>query len=362
MKKNQEMSNAEHRAWIKRREFLKLGGAGVVGMLVAASTTDGVFAQDATPDMANIQSNLEKIRFSTYNQNYIPAWPLAIARAKGYFEEVGFEEVEYILSDQNVAGLIGGSVDIGHNDTDQWISSSHASGVPMKVISIFRQKEFWIMGVREGIDGPEDLVGARITGGSLENRNTWIQRQILAKLGVDEADVQFVPMTGASDARLGAILAGPVDAASLFPRHEAGLVDAGGKFLFKELTDAPQEAYAVLSSFAEANEDALYAYMLADIKARQWLFEPANKDEAYQIVRDFGFEITPEFVEQYDQELLQISPDGGFSGAEAMDQFMEVQKMTGAVPEDVEWRDYVDMTFVWAAQDALGLPRRPESL
>lgn len=357
-----ELSNSEHRAWIRRREFLKLGGCGILGMMVAASTTNGAFAQDQMPDMKNIKSNMEKLRFSTYNQNYIPAWPLAIARAKGYFEEVGFEEVEYILSDQNVAGLIGGSLEIGHNDTDEWMSASAASGVPIKVISIFRQKEFWIMGVRKGIDTPEDLKGAKITGGGLENRNTWIQKQILKKLGVDEADVQFVPMTGASDARLGAVLAGQVDAASLFPRHEPGLTEAGGKFIYKELTDAPQEAYAALASFIEGNEDAVYAYTLADIRARQWLFDPANKDEAYKIARDFGFDIPPAFEEQYEIELEQISPDGGFSGAETMDQFIEVQKMTGSVPKELEWREHIDMKFVWAAQEALGLPKRPESL
>ncbi|MGQ7794315.1 ABC transporter substrate-binding protein [Faunimonas sp. B44] len=357
-----ELSNTEHRNWVKRREFLKLGGCGILGMMIAASTTNGARAQDTTPDMKNIKSNLKKLRYSTYNQNYIPAWPLTIAQAQGYFEEVGFDEVEYILSDQNVAGLIGGSVDIGHNDTDEWMGASAASGVPIKVISIFRQKEFWIMGVRKGIEGPEDLKGAKISGGSLQNRNTWIQRQILKKLGVDESDVEFVPITGASDTRLGAILAGQLDAASLFPRHEGGLVEAGGKFLFKELTDSPQEAYAALQSFIDANEDAVYAYTLADIRARQWLFDPAHKDEAYKIVRDFGFDVPPAFEEQYDIELEQISPDGGFVNAENMDEFIDVQKMTGAVPENLEWRDYVDMKYVWAAQEALGLPKRPASL
>lgn len=357
-----EMSNDEHRSWVRRREFLKLGGAGILGVMVAAATTSGVYAQDKMPDMKNIKSNLKKLRFSTYNQNYIPAWPLAIARAKGYFEEVGFEEVEYILAEENIAGMIGGSVDIAHHDTDQFLGASAASGTPMKIISVFRQKEFWIMGVRKGIESPADLKGAKISGGAIESRNTWIQKQILAKLGVPESDVEFVPVRGASDGRLQAVLGGQIDAASLFPRHEKGLVEAGGKFLHKELTDAPQESYATLQSFIDANEDAVYAYMLADIRARQWLFDPKNKDEAFTIARGFGFDIPPEFEAQYDVELEQLSPDGGFVSAENMDQFVEVQKMTGDVPKDLNWREYVDMRFVWAAQEALGLPKRPESI
>jgi hypothetical protein len=32
------------------------------------------------------------------------------------------------------------------------------------------------------------------------------------------------------------------------------------------------------------------------------------------------------------------------------------------VPKNLDWRRFVDMKYVWAAQDALGLPRRPASL
>ena len=35
------------------------------------------------------------------------------------------------------------------------------------------------MGVRKGIEAAEDLKGAKISGGSIEGRNTWIQKQIV---------------------------------------------------------------------------------------------------------------------------------------------------------------------------------------
>ena len=81
-----------------------------------------------------------------------------------------------------------------------------------------------------------------------------------------------------------------------------------------------------MQSFLDTNEDAVYAYMLADIKARQWLFDPANKDEAYKIIRDFGFDVPPEFEAQYDVELEQISPDGGFGTRPYMDEFMKARR------------------------------------
>jgi len=219
------------------------------------------------------------------------------------------------------------------------------------------------MGTRKGVNSPEDLKGGKISGGGLGGRNTWVMRQVVAKMGLDpEKDVEFVPASGGSDARLAGVLAGTLDGASMFPRHRAGLEKAGGKFLFEELTIAPQEGFAAMGDWLEKNEDTAYAWVKADIKARLWLFDPANKDQAYKIMRDYGYEIPPEFEALYKVELDQFSPDGGFESAEAMDKFVADLSITGALPKDLDWRKYVDIKYVWAAQDALGIPRRPATL
>ena len=169
-------------------------------------------------------------------------------------------------------------------------------------------------------------------------------------------------MSGGSDARLQALLAGTVDAASLFPRHQAGLEAAGGKFLSQKLHSVPQEGFAAMGGWLADNEDTAYAWARADIKARQWMFDPANKDESYKTMRGLGFDIPPEFEAQYKLELDQISPDGGFESADVMDKFVESLAVTGDLPEGLDWRKYIDMKYVWAGQEANGLPKRPASL
>ena len=86
---------------------------------------------------------------------------------------------------QELAGLIGGSLDITHGDTSVFIGSGVASGLPIKMISLHRDKEWWIMGVREGIETVDDLKGKKITGGGLSGRNTWVMKQVTQKLGRD---------------------------------------------------------------------------------------------------------------------------------------------------------------------------------
>lgn len=347
---------------LPRREFLKRGGMGVLGTFIAAGTL-GTVAGIQRVSAENVMANLKSIKFGDFNPNYAAQWSYRLAQALGYLKEAGIDDFEVILSDEYMPGLIGGSLDMTHTDTNVLFGAGAASGLPMKVISIYRDKEWWIMGVRKGIETAEDLKGAKITGGPLDNRNTVIQKEIVRRLGLDpEVDVEFVPMSGGSDGRLQAVLAGTVDGASLFPRHRFGLEEAGGKFLFAEAISAPQESHGAMGSWLDANEDTAYAFVHADIKARQWLFDPANKDEAYKIMVDLGYEIPPVFVELYQVELDQISKDGGFDSAEAMDQFVKELQGTGDLPEGIEWREYVDMKYVWAAQETLGLPKRPASI
>lgn len=350
-----------HDILLPRRDVLKMGGAGLLGTFIAASTLDIAGAQ--TPSIKNIHANLKKLRMGDFNPNYATQWSYRLAQALGYFKDVGIDDFTVTLTDQYIPGLIGGSLDITHGDTSVILSAGSASGLPIKFISCYRDHEWWILGVRKGINKPEDLKGKKISGGSLDGRGTWIMKQVIKKLGLDpEKDVHFVPVSGASDGRLQAVLAGTIDGASLLPRHKAGLEAAGGKFIFQEKIPAPQEGYGVMGSWLSKNEDTAYAYALADIKARQWLFKPENKDRAYKIMEDLGYSIPAAFKAQYEVELAQISPDGGFESAAAMDTFVASLAETGNVPKGLDWRKLVDMKYVWVAQKALGLPQRPASI
>ncbi len=346
---------------LARRDVLRLGGAGVLGTIIAASTLNRAGAQ--TPSVENVMANMKSLIMGEFNPNYATQWSYRLAQALGYLQDVGIDDFEVILSEKYMPGLIGGSLDITHGDTSEFFGAGHASGLPITMISLYRDKEWWIMGVRKGIDKPEDLIGGKISGGGLQGRNTWVMRQVAKKMGLDpNKDVEFVPTSGGSDKRMAAVINGTLDGASMFPRHRSGLEGAGGKFLFEELTTAPQEGFAAMGDWLEKNEDTAYAWVRADLKARQWLFDPANKERAYQIMIDLGYEIPPAFKKLYSVELDQISSDGGFESAEAMDQFVDDLAQTGGVPKGLKWRKYVDMKYVWAAQKALGIPKRPVSL
>jgi ABC-type nitrate/sulfonate/bicarbonate transport system substrate-binding protein len=346
---------------LPRRDVLMMGGAGLLGTFIAAATRDVAGAQ--TPDMKNIKANLHELRIGEFNPNYASALGYRMAQALGYLKEVGIDDIQVTLSDQYIAGLIGGSLDVTRTDTDAIMNAAARSGKPFKMISCYRDKEWWIMGVRKGINKPEDLKGKKITGGPIDGHNTWVMREVVKELGLDpNKDVQFVPTSGGSDKRLLALINGTVDAASLFPRHEAGLKDAGGKFIYHKAQAAPQEGYGALGEWLSKNEDTAYAFILADIKARQWVEKPENKEKTFETMEKLGYKITPAFKASWKESLSQMSPDGGFENAEAMTRFLSPEVATGKVPKDFDWHKVVDLKYVWAAQKALGLPQRPAKL
>lgn len=380
MIRREDMQRSPSGLWVDRRRFIRVGGLGLFGTILAAcgggATTTTVSATTAAPTTAGpgttlgstttvanaIVANLKKIVVGDFNPNYAAQWSYMLALGLGYLEEYGIEELEPVLTDEYIAGLLGGSLDISHGDTNVFFGSAEESGLPLKMVSMYRIQEWQIMGVRAGIDTAEDLKGGTVTGGPLDGRNTFVQRKIVTNLGLDpDKDVQFVPTSGGSDGRLQALLAGTVDAASVFPRHRFAIEEAGGKFLYAEVEPAPQEGFGVMADWIEANHDTLLAWMVADLRARDWLFKPENKDQAYQTMIDLGYEIPPEFVELYQVELDQFSIDGGFE-VETMQPFLDELEQTGDVPAGIDWKKHMDFSVLWEAQDYLGIPRRPTSL
>jgi len=282
-----------------------------------------------------------------------------VAKDKGFFAEEGITDVEVITSDDYVAGMLGGSIDITQGDTDTLLAAAAKSPEPIVLIANYRYKEFQMLAVGKEIEEAADLKGKTVTGGDRGGRNEAVVKELLTELGVDPKDVKFVPLGGGSDDRLQALLAGKVDATNLFPRHTNPLQEGGGKFLAQELKDVPQESVATTAKFLEENRPLVDAYLRATLKARQFIADEANWPEVLQIMKDNDFEVTPDFEAVFDQEVVQVSPDGGFSPA-GMDDFIKVEQDLELLPADVEWRKHFDLDALWQAQEALGLEQNPK--
>ncbi len=313
----------------------------------------GDYCPDGTP--------LEKITVGINNPNYATQLAVVIADERGYFAEVGINEVEIIETDDYIAGLIGGSLTIAQGDTDVMFGAAEASGEDIRYLGTYRNGEYQIMGVAPGIEEPEDLIGEPVTGGDLEGRNTGLMRKYLTELGVDPDEVDFVPMGGNSDARLQATIEGTVKAASLFPRHRVPLEEAGGFFMYEEFEVNPQEGVMAMGDVVDGECATVIAFMEATLRARQDMYDFDQKDELLTIMRDRGFEIPDYFEDVYDLEVTQVGEDAGFDVGEMEDLVAEQIELEN-LKEGLDWRQYVDLRALHAAQTALGIDLNPVDL
>jgi ABC-type nitrate/sulfonate/bicarbonate transport system substrate-binding protein len=294
------------------------------------------------------------------NPNYATQLPVYIALDKGYFKEVGINDVKVVTSDEFVAGLVGGSIDISQGDTDQWLNAAQKSR-KIVYLGTYRSKEWHILGASKDVKSPQDLIGKKVTAGQRGGRNEYVLKTMLQEIGVDPSKVGFVPLGGGSDARLQALINNQVQGAVIFPRHIKPLEGAGGRTLYNKLTEVPQEGVATRTDFLDKNRATVVAYWKATLKARQYMQDSSHKAEILQIMRNHKFEIPPDFEALYSTEIEQVSPDGGLDTAK-MDELVQQEQQLDIISKDLDWKQYTKLDPLWEAQQALGLPRNPSQL
>jgi ABC-type nitrate/sulfonate/bicarbonate transport system substrate-binding protein len=308
---------------------------------------------------------VERVELAIDNDDFMNqiAWMIADEQ---YWPDLGFTQpADVVATDEYLAGLIGGSVWVAQGETDAIWAAMAEGSVDLVAIGVEKSGEVWELGVGPGIEGPEDLAGAKISGGTPGDRNVSIGEQILDELGVGRDNVEWVSIEGGSDERLVALLAGQIDAAVLQPRHIAELEAAGGQILYYEVMEAPQEMWVVERGFLEENEEAVCAYLEGRIAAKQWASEggppdfDVNKEEAIQLGRDRGLDPSQGDIDEWATEMTtNWSLDGGAS-VESFDKFESDFKALGTIPEDFAWRDHTDFTCLWQAQENLGIEQNP---
>jgi ABC-type nitrate/sulfonate/bicarbonate transport system substrate-binding protein len=294
------------------------------------------------------------------NPYYLFHEDILVAQEKGYFDEVGIDSVEIKTIEDPLPALIGGSLDMALYDTDTAIAAAAKGAGDIKYLSTYLGGEANILGVGPGIETPEDLKGKTITGGQFGSRNDFLIRKILTDNGIDpDKDVELVSTGGQSNERLQAVISGTVDGASLQLRHRALLEAAGGKFLFEEVGQVPQNGWSV-GALLEESPETVAAFLSATLKARQFITDMANKDEVLALAESKDFELPDEYKAAYEDENDPDyhTSDGGFEVSD-MDDFIETQTELEVIPPGTDWREFTDVLPLWRAQKALGLELRP---
>jgi ABC-type nitrate/sulfonate/bicarbonate transport system substrate-binding protein len=286
--------------------------------------------------------------------------------SKGYFAEVGID-----LQPANITGLdeylppvLAGDIHIALMDASVIFPAEDAAvldGSPngLTWISCNLGAQPVIMIANEGITA-ENLAGKTIGGARAGSTNEALCKFILTDLGYDwETDVNFVNLTGGSNDWVTAMLGGQVDATIAFPRHIVLAEEVGGGAIYNKPRLDPQAGFGMLRSTLDQYPNFATAWNYAYIKSQQWVKDPANWEEARAtIVNEFGLDYPDGAFAALEIDAGIMTSDLGWN-PDDMDVWLEFLAPYVEFRPDMPWRDYVDLTYLHAAQDALGLPQNP---
>ncbi len=347
---------------ISRRDFLKLGGTALGGLLLASCAPAAPNAAPAASS-AGLKANLDTLHLGYDNPNWSHQVSDYVAREKGWFKDFGLTNVDCIVFDDAMPAIIGGGVNFTAFDTQPTMEALKNQDVDVWYLGTRRDKEDMLFGLAPGVT-IESLRGSGkdVSGGKVGSRNELLGKMMLKELGLDpEKDVTWITLGGGSDTRLAALMNGELAGANIQVRHIKTLEDAGGTVVYRKTRAIAQDGYIAMGSFLKANPDTVTAFLAATIKAKQYLKRPETKDEVIAIMEKNNFEFNQEFKDTYQMGIDILSADGGFEISE-MDAYWQELSQTGEAAANFPWRECVNLDFLWKAQELNGLPRRPASL
>jgi ABC-type nitrate/sulfonate/bicarbonate transport system substrate-binding protein len=153
--------------------------------------------------------------------------PLYYGQEKGFFAQEGLDlQVLVVRGIVGVSSLMSGEIDVTCHAGSGF--SAALRGVPVKVISVTRDRPIHELIVGAAINQPAEMKGKSIAVGSLDGTAAIMTRRILQAKGLDaQKDVSFLSMD--TPARLQSLLSGRVAGAMMTPPAVYLALDQGYK-------------------------------------------------------------------------------------------------------------------------------------
>lgn len=247
---------------------------------------------------------LDKISSGFVGSPTASGWPWFIGMAKGYFAAAGIElDPVYVQSAPGIVQqLSAGSLDIvtGTGLTDPLYAID--KGAAIAIARITTQANPYALVAQKSITSIKQLKGKTIVIGGLTDITRVYFDRMMAGNGLKPGDYD-ITVIGATPGRFAALRSGAVDAALLIPpllfqAEHQGFNDIGLAYDYTK--DLPFGGLIINRAWAAQHRDAMQRLMPAYDKSLAFFLDPANKQEAIDILQKAGNLDRQEVVESYD--------------------------------------------------------------
>jgi len=218
------------------------------------------------------RQQLQKITIS-YPTRTGQSWPLYIAKEGGYYQKYGLDaEIVFSVSPAGIAMVISQQAAMTPYTLEQSMQAASKDGSLVMVGSLFKKSLFALM-ANKNIASMKDLKGKRVGVSAIGDAPHIYTIGLIAKAGLTQRDVQWVPLGSDVSGRASALLGNRVDATMLTAPVYFKLEEEG----FKNLGN--------ISDYDDIYAPSVYLMSKAAIKANPRLPELIIKAHAEAIKR-----------------------------------------------------------------------------
>lgn len=247
------------------------------------------------------------------------SWPFMICAELGFYKRYGLDVHEVLVTSTAAAAqlLIAKGCDFADLSVTQVVEAV-LGGADIKIYAGSINTPPYSLVVQKNVTKASDLKGKLIVVGGVNDATRIFAERILEAGGV-KPDSYTETYAGATTDRYAALASGSVAGAILFPPWDFRAVDAGFNVIGTVPETMPPFPYTGLSArgdFAQANPDAMLAMMKARTRAVRWLYHPANRGHAIDILASRTKTTAQNAERTYDELIAKyrsFAPDGTLS-------------------------------------------------
>ncbi|MDL2398914.1 ABC transporter substrate-binding protein [Rhizobium mayense] len=325
---------------------MNTGRRGLLSMAAAAALIFGAMSAPARS---------AEIAATNYGSSVI-GMPWTIAVEKGFFKDAGVDVSAVIGSpggSTEVRNLIAGDLPYADSALIPTLKAIK-NGSDLKIISdnTHTSAQFvWLVKPDSQIKTLADLKGKRISFTTPLSTSQSLDFLLIEKAGLKPGDVKLIS-TGAYGAALTALQNDGVDLALVSePTYTMNKSTFKPLFWSRDLFSAINSSVGVTSAKTiKEHPDMLKGIIQARRRAVDFI--RTNRDESVAIIAKV-YKMDPEVVKAVLAELVDHpSSDGsaffgdGDINPKGLDALVDIAQKTGDLKEKVDWRDYVDQSFL----------------
>ena len=291
--------------------------------------------------------------------------PDVIAQDKGFYAN------EKLTVEVNVAGqsaatcqqVLAKAADVARCSLNDQVQAVEASGAQLiQFYGAYASPLNYSIMSKPNLTSWADLKGKSIMVGGPKDNTVFFFRAMARpnNLGDNDYDFQFA---GSSAARFAALKSGAVDATILTDPFDYQAEQEGFKkldVLVPRYVNADNYGYVIhvaQADWAKAHQDELERYIRAQIKSVEWIYDPANKQEMFNLVgpkNNISQETFDRLYKRDVQDAKYWSTDGKItdSGVQGvLNSLIELDSLKAPAPAPGK---YYDLTYLNAALASMG--------